>query len=138
VVEFTHQGGPGTDACGVCSIKGHKPGNPNWTNQDNYAIEEDVGGDKTTRIYIVLDGHGEHGHLVSARCRDNLPKYLMSTEYNAKRSNNMMQSDLNNCPLDVKCSGATCVTCVIRGNKITIGNCGDSRCILGRRMGNNR
>lgn len=48
----------------------------------------------------------------------------------------MMQSDLNNCALDVKCSGATCVTCVIKGNKITLGNCGDSRAILGRRVGN--
>ena len=90
-IEFTLQGGKGSDACGVCSIKGHKPGNPNWINQDNYSIEECVGGDPETRIYIVLDGHGEHGHLVSTRCHDNLPKYLMSTEYNAKRSNAMMQ-----------------------------------------------
>jgi hypothetical protein len=59
----------------------------------------------------------------------------MSTEYNAKRSNAMMQSDLINCPVDAKCSGATCVTCVIKGNHVTIGNCGDSRAVLGRRTG---
>lgn len=134
-IEFTQQGGPSSASCGVCSIKGHKPGNPNWTNQDNYAIEECVGGDPATRIYIVLDGHGEFGHLVSSRCHDNLPKYLMSTEYNAKRSNAMMQSDLNNCPIDVKCSGATCVTAVIRDGKVQLGNCGDSRGVLGRRSG---
>jgi hypothetical protein len=58
-IEFTMQGGPGTASCGVSSIKGHKPGNPNWINQDNYSIEECVGGDPDTRIYIVLDGHGE-------------------------------------------------------------------------------
>ena len=110
-----------------------QPGNPNWTNQDNYSVEECVGGDLDCRIYIVLDGHGEHGHLVSARCHDNLPKYLMSTDFNAKRSNAMMQSDLNNCPIDVKCSGATCVTCVIRDGLVQIGNCGDSRAVLGRR-----
>ncbi len=136
-IEFTSQGGQSTAACGVCSIKGHKPGNPNWTNQDNYSIAESVGGDPSTRIYIVLDGHGEHGHHVSMRCHDNLPKYLMSTDFDAKRSNSMMQSDLNNCSIDVKCSGATCVTCVIKGNKMQLGNCGDSRAVLGRKQGNN-
>ena len=83
-IEYTKQGGPSSSHCGVCSIKGHKPGNPNWTNQDNYAISECVGGDASTRVYVVLDGHGEHGHLVSQRCHENLPKYLMSTEYNLK------------------------------------------------------
>ena len=136
-IEFTTQGGTSSESCGVSSIKGHKPGNPNWTNQDNYAIEECVGGDPQTRIYIVLDGHGEFGHLVSSRCHDNLPKYLMSTEYNAKRSNAMMQSDLNNCPIDVKCSGATCVTCVIKDGKAQLGNCGDSRGVMGRRTSSN-
>lgn len=124
-----------SDICGVSSIKGHKPGNPNWTNQDNYAIVEGTPGEPKTRIYIVLDGHGEHGHLVSSRCHDNLPKYLVSTDYNATRSNAMMQTDLNNCPIDVKCSGATCVTSVVRNGRVQVGNCGDSRAVLGRRVG---
>ena len=72
---------------------------------------------------------------MSTRCHDNLPKYLMSTDFNAKRSNAMMQSDLNNCPIDVKCSGATCVTCVIKDGHVSVGNCGDSRAVMGRRSG---
>lgn len=62
--------------CGLCSIKGLKPGNPNWQNQDSFVICEAVGPKKDVCVYGVLDGHGEVGHLVSNRCREQLPLYL--------------------------------------------------------------
>ena len=60
----------------VTTIKGLKPGNPNWTNQDNFFVIENFGGGggggdavggRDVRLYCVLDGHGEHGHHVSRR-----------------------------------------------------------------------
>jgi len=42
----------------VTSIKGLKPGNPNWTNQDNFLIMERFD-NRDINIYCVLDGHGE-------------------------------------------------------------------------------
>lgn len=55
----------------VTTIKGLKPGNPNWTNQDNFFVIENFGnsgGDaRDVRLYCVLDGHGENGHHVSRR-----------------------------------------------------------------------
>ena len=42
----------------VTSIKGLKPGNPNWTNQDNFLVIERFD-NRDVNIYCVLDGHGE-------------------------------------------------------------------------------
>jgi serine/threonine protein phosphatase PrpC len=49
---------------GITSIRGLKPGNPNWTNQDNFFVVEGFDG-KDINFYCVLDGHGEFGHHVS-------------------------------------------------------------------------
>jgi serine/threonine protein phosphatase PrpC len=64
------------DACGVCTIKGLKPGNPNWQNQDSFVVSEGVGARGDVHVFGVLDGHGEVGHLVSQRCREQLPVFL--------------------------------------------------------------
>jgi hypothetical protein len=63
-------------ACGLCTIKGLKPGNPKWQNQDSYVLAENVGPRRDICVYGVLDGHGELGHLVSNRCREHLPSFL--------------------------------------------------------------
>ena len=115
----------------VTSIKGLKPGNPNWTNQDNFFVLEPL------QLFCVLDGHGEHGHLVSRRCREMFPAIIRSNNFDIAQSFLQMQSDLNSCDIDTKCSGATCVLATITsGNKLSIYNCGDSRAVLGRRTPN--
>ncbi|CAN0478125.1 unnamed protein product, partial [Discosporangium mesarthrocarpum] len=43
---------------GISFSQGHKPGNPKWENQDNFAVEEALGG-SNVRLFVVLDGHGE-------------------------------------------------------------------------------
>lgn len=115
----------------VTSIKGLKPGNPGWTNQDNFFLLEMP--DRDLRIYCVLDGHGEHGHIVSKRCRENFPHFLKSTNWQVEAAFNMMQNDLTSSEIDVRCSGATCVIACISNNRLTVYNCGDSRAVLGRR-----
>jgi serine/threonine protein phosphatase PrpC len=116
----------------VTSIKGLKPGNPNWINQDNFFMMESFD-NRDTRIYCVLDGHGEFGHLVSRRCREHFPHFLISNNLKMDSAFNMMHNDLNSSEIDVRCSGATCVLACIQGGKVTVYNCGDSRAVLGRR-----
>lgn len=120
---------------GVTSIKGLKPGNPNWINQDNFFLAEHFDM-KDIRLYCVLDGHGENGHLVSRRCRENFPHFIKSTNFQIDHSFNMMQNDLTSSDIDVRCSGATCVLAFVQGNKLTVFNCGDSRAVLARRLPN--
>lgn len=119
----------------VTSIRGMKPGNPNWINQDNFFVAERFD-DREMNIYCVLDGHGEHGHLVSRRCREYFPQFIKSSNLDIENSFNMMQNDLNSSELDVRCSGATCVMAVITPAKVAVYNCGDSRAVLGRRNPN--
>lgn len=117
----------------VTSIKGLKPGNPNWINQDNFFVME--GPD--VRIYGVLDGHGENGHLVSRRCRENFPHFIKSANGKMDLAFNMMHNDLNSSDFDVRCSGATCVVATINSHgRLCVFNCGDSRAVMGRRTPN--
>jgi len=120
----------------VTSIRGMKPGNPNWINQDNFFVTENFES-RDIRIYCVLDGHGEHGHLVSRRCREMFPQFIKSARMDIDGAFNMMQNDLNSASdMDVRCSGATCVMATLIGGKLLVYNCGDSRAVLGRRNPN--
>jgi len=117
----------------VASIKGLKPGNPNWTNQDNFIVIEQFD-NRDYNIYCVLDGHGEIGHHVSRRCRESFPQHVRSTNYDIRKSFALMQNELNSSDMDVRCSGATCVFATLIGRMLTVYNCGDSRAVLGRRL----
>jgi serine/threonine protein phosphatase PrpC len=119
----------------VYSVRGLKPGNPNWINQDNFFVIENFDG-RDVKLFCVLDGHGEHGHHVSRRCRESFPQFIRSSNLDMDHAFNMMQNDLNASDIDVKCSGATCVLACIVGGKLSVYNCGDSRAVLGRRNPN--
>ena len=119
----------------VTSIKGLKPGNPAWRNQDNFFVIDNVDG-RDLHMYCAFDGHGEHGHHVSRRCRELFPQFLKSSNYELKRAFLGMQTDLCSCEYDVRCSGATCVLAILHGKQLTVANCGDSRAVIARRNGN--
>lgn len=147
-----------TDEVGVCavsSIKGLKPGNPNWINQDNFFLIDNHSKPPSSSgstslipstIACVFDGHGEHGHLVSRRCRELLPIILQNTGYDLMKSFMMIQNDLTSCDIDTRCSGATCNMVFhvhpplhasnANYGKLIIANCGDSRCVLGKKLSN--
>lgn len=115
VGQITHTG----MHCGVCTMKGLKPGNPNWQNQDNFIVKE--GGGEGVCIYTVFDGHGELGHLVSQRCRDQLPSLLAQADYDLVRGFRFTQQDLLACKdMDVQCSGATCVLALKKGKHLKV------------------
>ncbi|CAN0097502.1 unnamed protein product [Ascophyllum nodosum] len=122
----------GCGTCAVCTIQGSKPGNPRWENQDNYVMKEELGGGAGVRLFVVLDGHGEVGHLVSRRCAERLPKFLVECSFDVGRTTLKLSDDLRSCPVDCSSSGATCVLVTIRGDKICVANLGDSKCVLGR------
>jgi len=118
---------------GVNTIEGVKPGNPNWSNQDNFMIMERAGGNGQLHAWGVFDGHGEFGHLVSRMIRERLGKIWLECNQNFSRAFWQMQSELEKASVDARCSGATCVMAVLRGSTLLVGNAGDSRAVLGRR-----
>jgi hypothetical protein len=108
-------------SCGLCTIKGLKPGNPNWQNQDSYVMSVGLGPGKDVALYSVLDGHGEVGHLVSQRCRDQIPAFMAQVDFDPVRASRIVQQDLLACAtIDVQCSGATCVMATIRDRKLKV------------------
>ena len=140
------------------SIRGLKPGNPNWINQDNFFVIDNTNlnsnrngnsnshnhsssnvnsNSNESHYYCILDGHGENGHHVSRKCRENLPIYLKQVNGDTKRSFLLMQNDLSICDFDTRCSGATCVLMSWKDNLLTVSNAGDSRAVLGRRNNSN-
>ena len=123
---------------GVTSIKGLKPNNPNWINQDNFFVAENVLESDTSpvHIYCVLDGHGSVGHLVSKRCREVFLQFIKAANLDMRRAFNMMQNDMLSSEFDTKCSGATCTLVMYVNGKLACSNCGDSRAVLGRRASN--
>ena len=126
------------------SLRGLKPGNPNWINQDNFFVIEQFD-NREIYLYCVLDGHGEHGHLVSRRCRETFHQQIRACNMDIRRAFNVVQNDLSSCDIDSRCSGATCVLVALyngsergQGNapggaRLVAYNCGDSRAVLGRR-----
>lgn len=118
----------------VASIRGLKPGNPNWVNQDSFFVLENFDA-RGIGLYCVLDGHGEHGHLVSGRCRDMLPQFIKTANQDMRRAFALMQSELQNGQgLDANCSGATCVLVCLQNRRLLVANCGDSRAVLCSRV----
>lgn len=127
------------------SLRGLKPGNPNWINQDNFVVLEQFD-NREIYMYCVLDGHGEFGHLVSRRCRETFQQQIRACNMDIRRTFNVIQNDLSSCDIDSRCSGATCVLVALYngaergqqgsapgGARLVAYNCGDSRAVLGRR-----
>lgn len=128
--EYREDHGPNA---AVTSIKGLKPGNPNWRNQDNFFVMEKVDGIRDMGLYCVLDGHGQYGHDVARTVVESFPQHIKSSSYDIKRAFYSMQSTLCSSDLDVRSSGATCVLAVLNGSRLSVANCGDSRAVLGRK-----
>lgn len=115
---------------GVFTITGKKSSDCDWINQDNYVVVSGV--NHPVQCFILFDGHGSNGHLVSERCREMLPKYLEGTNYDSTKAFEKMHNDLESSGFDTSCSGTTCVAVLIdSSNKLMVASVGDSRAILG-------
>jgi serine/threonine protein phosphatase PrpC len=120
------------------SKKGHAPYNPRKKNQDALIMADDpITG---SLVLCVLDGHGEHGDGVSSSLRDQLPQEMFShpawaTDLKTATADAIAKCERNllrNYRIDSEFSGTTLSMAIIRGNKLTGVNVGDSRVILGK------
>lgn len=124
------------------SKKGHAPYNPRKKNQDALIMAEDPL--TNTLVLCVLDGHGEHGDGVSYHVRDCLPGVLFShpawaTDVKEACREAILRVEdqvIRNFRIDTEFSGTTLSMAIIRGNRITGVNIGDSRIIIAQRNPN--
>lgn len=123
------------------SEKGHAPYNPSKKNQDAIIMHEDPATD--TLILCVLDGHGEHGDHVALAFQKDLAKDMIrhpAWKVDVKRAAQDAISQIENLVcrdfrIDTEFSGTTLSMAIVRGNRITGVNIGDSRVIIGKDSG---
>lgn len=126
-----------TEYSGV-SKKGHAPYNPRKKNQDALIMENDH--DTNTLILCVLDGHGEHGDGVAIHFRESLAREMIThpswkTDVKKAAAESIMKLEstiIRSFRVDTEFSGTTLSMAIIRGNRITGVNIGDSRVIIGK------
>jgi len=129
-----------TEYSGV-SKKGHAPYNPRKKNQDALIMADDPS--TNTLILCVLDGHGEHGDGVAGHFRDQLAAEMIShpawavdvKKASADAIAKVEHQIIRNFRVYTEFSGTTLSMAIIRGNKITGVNIGDSRVIIGKEEG---
>ena len=120
------------------------------TNQDHYKVNENLNNIKNFNIFILCDGHGVNGHLVSNFVSQyiiiqisNHPSIyplndLTQIYYKLKENNYQIiknifldtDNKISKQQFDTSKSGTTCVFVIQLGNKLICGNVGDSRTIL--------
>lgn len=132
-------GGFIVNSYGGYSKKGYAPYNPNKKNQDALIMAEDP---KTRSLFLcVMDGHGEDGDKVSQHIKSRLANYLFkhkdfATDIKAALSDVIIKCEnevLRESSIETDFSGTTFTCAVIRDNKCTMANIGDSRTSLGYR-----
>ena len=123
------------------SKKGHAPYNPRKKNQDALVMADDPA--TNTLVLCVLDGHGEHGDAVAGSFREQLAAEMFnhpswSTDVQKASADAIAKIEhgvIRNFRIDTEFSGTTLSMAIIRGNKLTGVNVGDSRVILGKEEG---
>lgn len=127
--------------CSGVSKQGRAPYNPNKKNQDALIMHSDPS--TNTLILCVLDGHGEHGDNVAKEFEANLaelmidhPSWKADVKVAAQSAIDEIEKKLlSNFRIDTEFSGTTLSMAIIRGNRITGVNIGDSRVIIGKDAG---
>ena len=123
------------------SKKGYAPYNPRKKNQDALVMAEDP--QTQSLLLIVMDGHGEHGDTVSRYLKNRVPEQLFAHPLFGSDIEAAVAEVVSTCErrmladahIDCEFSGTTFVLGVIRGDKLTVANIGDSRIIVGTRRG---
>jgi len=100
-----------------------------------------LGGDPDLILMAVMDGHGEFGHDVAEFVKENLQKELekmknlkTETESCMRQAVQTVAAQLKSgSSIDFTFSGTTLVFAIKNGNRLYVGNLGDSRCVLARK-----
>lgn len=127
---------------GGYSKKGYAPYNPKKKNQDALIMAEDP---KTrSLLFCVMDGHGEDGDKVSQNIKSKFANYLFkhkdfATNIPAALAEVVARCEtevLRDSAIETDFSGTTFTCAVIRNNKCTLCNIGDSRTSIAYRSKN--
>lgn len=118
------------------------PGNPGKVNQDAYICVDKLMEETAISLFAVCDGHGIYGHEVSAYLKANIPKLLSQDPAFMEHPGRSLAHaivKLNQAVLlgamDATMSGSTCITTLIIHDRLWCANVGDSRAVLGRKVG---
>eukprot|EP00605_Chrysophyceae_sp_TOSAG23-4_P001049 GSChrysophyteH1.ASY1.ANO1.1154.1 assembled CDS len=112
--------------------RGYYPNTLNKANQDSYLILRDIFEDKSCHCFGVFDGHGETGdycsHFAAEQFSTSIENKGIEKLYTQAflKTNKLLKSS----KIDDSLSGTTAITCLMKGEKLIIGNVGDSRAII--------
>eukprot|EP01006_Ploeotia_vitrea_P023221 TRINITY_DN55665_c0_g1_i2.p1 TRINITY_DN55665_c0_g1~~TRINITY_DN55665_c0_g1_i2.p1 ORF type:complete len:337 (-),score=193.33 TRINITY_DN55665_c0_g1_i2:164-1174(-) len=119
---------------------GFIPFNNNKVNQDKAGYTVDFQDSSDKAWFGVFDGHGLHGHEVSAFVAAQLAKELekrkdldKDVEGVTKAVFDEVQDDLADSSIECTFSGTTATCCYINGKTVYTANAGDSRAVLARK-----
>ena len=127
------------------SQRGYYPNAMGKANQDSYLVSESLLGNSSCNVYGIFDGHGEFGDYCSFFCADNFTKNLTDAMESAGGLNSLngpkmeevytkafvkTNVTMNKSDIDDSLSGTTGVTILQQGDRLLVGNVGDSRAII--------
>jgi protein phosphatase 2C family protein 2/3 len=106
-------------------------------NQDRGCVVYPFNKSKNQGLFMVLDGHGIEGNLVSEYCMRQIVPLLEKTKMvdpieAFKYAFTTVNKDIKNTDIKYLTSGTTCVALYIRDNTYWVSNVGDSRAVLAR------
>lgn len=112
--------------------------NVNKENQDICIVNANINNKPWEHFFAVCDGHGQHGHQISALIKTHLtsligakPDFHQRPQENIyKAFQNTFQALIKETQIDTHTSGSTVVSVYIHENKLYCGNAGDSRAVL--------
>lgn len=120
------------------SRKGSLGGVPKETNQDNYIAHSSLQGVKGQYLFIVCDGHGSEGHLVSNLIKLQFVQVLERKLFRFPpvealvRSIEEISEKVLHSRIDTYFSGSTLVSVLVICDWLVCANVGDSRAVLGK------
>jgi serine/threonine protein phosphatase PrpC len=130
-VHSTEQMERSTQRYGTATIAGYKGSDGAKVNQDAAAVGLDH--------VVVCDGHGQQGHIVSALVAKELSERVGRPDeiFRSGFRETYLAVDEKVAALgsEVERSGSTAVAVLVQDGRLFCANVGDSRAVLGRRMG---
>lgn len=110
-------------------------------NQDRGCVAHPYGGDSRQALFAAYDGHGEMGELVSGYAMheiqhrlENHDSFIPDIEEAFKEVFVEVDESLKSQPsIDCMYSGTTAVVVLMRGSRLYIANCGDSRAVMAQK-----
>ncbi|KDD75363.1 protein phosphatase 2C [Helicosporidium sp. ATCC 50920] len=123
----------------VDTRKGCYPNDPDRPSEDAYCAVEELGGHPGVHLYGVFDGHGPEGRACSSFVAKKLPEALAADSSLMKdpsrslvRAIHGVDSALRKSRFDDIHSGCTACVALVVGDRVLVGNVGDSRAVAAR------